>query len=166
MKESGADYVYVLGDTPTFIALRKPRWTRPATSPRSSTSSVAPSCRSSRTPPAISPTVITLEAYWLPTPCRIPGAAELGAAYEADTGKTGQQILGPSTPRRRSVMQAISKAGGTQARRRSVDAPRGPPNDTFVCGPIKFDANHTSPRWTWSSRQWQDATSGADLACG
>ena len=70
-----------------------------------------------------------------------PGAADLGAAYESDTGKKAGQILGPEYAAAQIMMQAISKAGGTEPQA-IVDA-LAATDGTFVCGPVKFDANHT-----------------------
>ena len=54
------------------------------------------------------------------------------------------------------MMQAITKAGGTEPQA-IVDA-LAATDGTFVCGPVKFDANHTSAL-NLVVAQWQNGTS-------
>ncbi len=154
MKESGADYVYVLGDTPTFIALRK-QMDAAGYEPKILYFQRGAQLQEFADAAGDLANGVTLEAYWLPT-MPYPGAAELGAAYEADTGKKAGQILGPEYAAAQIMMNAISKAGGTEPQA-IVDA-LAATDDTFVCGPVKFDANHTSAL-NLVVAQWQDATS-------
>jgi branched-chain amino acid transport system substrate-binding protein len=154
MKESGADYVYVLGDTPTFIALRK-QMDAAGYEPKILYFQRGAQLQEFADAAGDLANGITLEAYWLPT-MPYPGAAELGAAYEADTGKKAGQILGPEYAAAQIMMNAISKAGGTEPQA-IVDA-LAATDDTFVCGPIKFDENHTSAL-NLTVAQWQDGTS-------
>jgi branched-chain amino acid transport system substrate-binding protein len=154
MKESGADYVYVLGDTPTFIALRK-QMDAAGYEPKILYFQRGAQLQEFADAAGDLANGVTLEAYWLPT-MPYPGAAELGAAYEADTGKKAGQILGPEYAAAQIMMNAISKAGGTDPQA-IVDALKAT-DDTFVCGPIKFDENHTSAL-NLTVAQWQDGTS-------
>ena len=154
MKESGADYVYVLGDTPTFIALRK-QMDAAGYEPKILYFQRGAQLQEFADAAGDLANGITLEAYWLPT-MPYPGAAELGAAYEADTGKKAGQILGPEYAAAQIMMQAISKAGNTEPQA-IVDAIAAT-DDTFVCGPVKFDENHTSAL-NLVVAQWQDGTS-------
>jgi branched-chain amino acid transport system substrate-binding protein len=154
MKESGADYVYVLGDTPTFIALRK-QMDAAGYVPKLLYFQRGAQLQEFADAAGDIANGVTLEAYWLPT-MPYPGAADLGAAYEADTGKKAGQILGPEYAAAQIMMQAISKAGGTEPQA-IVDA-LAATDGTFVCGPVKFDANHTAAL-NLVVAQWQDGTS-------
>jgi branched-chain amino acid transport system substrate-binding protein len=154
MKESGADYVYVLGDTPTFIALRK-QMDAAGYEPKILYFQRGAQLQEFADAAGDLANGVTLEAYWLPT-MPYPGAAELGAAYEEDTGKKAGQILGPEYAAAQIMMQAISRAGNTEPQA-IVDA-LAATDDTFVCGPIKFDADHTAAL-DLVVAQWQDATS-------
>ena len=154
MKASGADYVYVLGDTPSFVALSK----------QMAAANYAPKILYYQRGAQLQEFAdaagdlangVTLEAYWLPT-MPYPGAAELGAAYESATGKKAGQILGPEYAAAQILTQAISRAGSTEPQA-IVDA-LAATDDTFVCGPVKFDENHTSAL-NLVVAQWQDGTS-------
>jgi branched-chain amino acid transport system substrate-binding protein len=154
MKESGADYVYVLGDTPTFIALRK-QMDAAGYEPKILYFQRGAQLQEFADAAGDLANGVTLEAYWLPT-MPYPGAAELGAAYEQETGKKAGQILGPEYAAAQIMMQAISRAGGTDPD--AIVEALAATDDTFVCGPIKFDAQHTSAL-DLVVAQWQDATS-------
>jgi branched-chain amino acid transport system substrate-binding protein len=154
MKESGADYVYVLGDTPTFIALRK-QMDAAGYEPKILYFQRGAQLQEFADAAGDLANGVTLEAYWLPT-MPYPGAAELGAAYEKETGKKAGQILGPEYAAAQIMMQAISRAGGTDPD--AIVEALAATDDTFVCGPIKFDAQHTSAL-DLVVAQWQDATS-------
>jgi branched-chain amino acid transport system substrate-binding protein len=154
MKASGADYVYVLGDTPTFIALRK-QMDAAGYTPKLLYFQRGAQLQEFADAAGDLANGVTLEAYWLPT-MPYPGAADLGAAYEQDTGKKAGQILGPEYAAAQIMMQAISKAGGTDPD--AIVNALAATDGTFVCGPVKFDANHTAAL-NLVVAQWQDGTS-------
>jgi branched-chain amino acid transport system substrate-binding protein len=154
MKASGADYLYILGDTPTFVALRK-QMDAAGYEPKILYFQRGAQLQEFADAAGALADGVTLEAYWLPT-MPYPGAADLGAAYEQDTGKKAGQIMGPEYAAAQIMMQAISKAGGTDPQK-IVDA-LAATDATFVCGPVKFDANHTSAL-NLVVAQWQNGTS-------
>jgi len=154
MKASGADYVYVLGDTPTFIALRK-QMDAAGYVPKILYFQRGAQLQEFADAAGSLADGVTLEAYWLPS-MPYPGAADLGAAYEQSTGKKAGQILGPEYAAAQIMMQAISKAGGTDPQK-VVDA-LAATDGTFVCGPIKFAADHTAAM-NLVVAQWQNGTS-------
>ena len=99
MKESGADYVYVLGDTPTFVALRK-QMDAAGYTPKILYFQRGAQLQEFADAAGDLSNGVTLEAYWLPS-MPYPGASDLGAALStSDTGKTGRPDPRPGVRRR------------------------------------------------------------------
>ena len=154
LKASDADYVYVLGDTPTFVALRKQMDAANYT-PKILYFQRGAQLQEFADASADLANGIVIEAYWLPE-MPYPGAAELGARYTTETGKKPGQILGPEFAAAQIMMAAISKAGSTEPQA-IVDAIAATDAE-FVCGPIKFEADHTSAL-SLVIAQWQNGSS-------
>ncbi len=154
LKNSDADYVYVLGDTPTFVALRK-QMDAANYLPKILYFQRGAQLQEFADASGDLASGITLEAYWLPE-MPYPGAAELGARYAEDTGKKPGQILGPEYASAQIMMDAISRAGSTEPQA-IVDAIAATDGE-FVCGPIKFAPDHTA-ELSLVVAQWQDGTS-------
>jgi branched-chain amino acid transport system substrate-binding protein len=151
LKSSGADYVIVLGDTPTLVAMRKQMDAADYT-PKALY--MARGSQLEQFAEALGPLSdgVNLESYW-PPEVPYPGAAELAKRYEEETGQTFGQMLGLEYTAAQIVMDAIEKAGTTDPSK--VNEAIGQTSGTFVGGPVKFDApNHTSVTpIIWS--QWQ-----------
>lgn len=154
LKNSDADYVYVLGDTPTFIALSK-QMDAAGYMPKILYYQRGAQLQEFADAAGELANGITLEAYWLPE-MPYPGAADLGARYAQDTGKKPGQIMGPEYAAAQIMMDAISRAGSTDPQA-IVDALAATDGE-FVCGPVKFAADHTC-ELSLVVAQWQDGTS-------
>jgi branched-chain amino acid transport system substrate-binding protein len=154
VKESGADYMIALGDTPQLVALRKQM---DAAGLKPKILDFARGAQLQQFADSLGPLSngVFIESYWLPE-LPYPGAAEVGKRYTTDTGQSMGQILGPEYAAGQIMFDAINRAG-TTAPHKIVDA-IGSTTGDFVCGPVKFDAKHTSAIpviWT----QWQDQKS-------
>ena len=165
VKESGADYMIALGDTPQLVALRKQM---DAAGLQPKILDFARGAQLQQFADALGPLSdgVFIESYWLPE-LPYPGAAEVGQRYIDETGQSMGQILGPEYAAAQIMMDALNAAGSTDPQK-VVDAIAATDGD-FVCGPVKFDAKHVSAIpviWT----QWQDQKSvivwPADVANG
>ena len=153
LKASDADYVYVLGHTPTFVALSK-QMDAANYLPKILYYQRGAQLQDFADASGELANGITLEAYWLPE-MPYSGAAELGARYAEDTGKQPGQILGPEYASAQIMMDAISRAGSTEPQA-IVDAIAAT-DDSYVCGPVKFAPDHTA-ELSLVVAQWQDGT--------
>jgi branched-chain amino acid transport system substrate-binding protein len=165
VKESGADYMIALGDTPQLVALRK-QMDAAGLKPKILDFARGAQLQQFADSLGSLSNGVMIESYWLPE-LPYPGAAEVGKRYTADTGQSMGQILGPEYAAGQIMFDAINRAGSTDPQK-IVDAIAATSGD-FVCGPVKFDAKHTSAIpviWT----QWQDQKSvivwPADVATG
>jgi branched-chain amino acid transport system substrate-binding protein len=94
---------------------------------------------------------VLVGGYW-DSSFPFPGAAELRQQFEKETGKTYSQHIADSTAAAQVLMDAISAAGSTD--KEKVNAALAKTNKTYVVGPVKFDAKHTS-KLPIVELQWQ-----------
>ncbi|HTX69953.1 MAG TPA: amino acid ABC transporter substrate-binding protein [Thermoleophilia bacterium] len=154
LKQSNADYVIALGDTPQLVALRKQM---DAAGYKPKILDFARGAQLQQFADSLGPLSngVFIESYWLPA-LPYPGAAEVGKRYTTETGQSMGQILGPEYAAAQIMMDAINRAGTTDPQK--IVAAIAATDGDFVCGPVKFDAKHTSAIpviWT----QWQDQKS-------
>ncbi len=141
LKNSGADYVIFLGDTPQEVALRK-QMAAAGYTPK--ILYIVRGGQLQQFADALGPLSdgIILESYWLPD-LPYPGAAELGQEYTSSTGQSFGQILGLEYTAAQVLTEAITKADSTDPTK--INDALGQTDGTYVGGPVKFDApNHTS----------------------
>jgi branched-chain amino acid transport system substrate-binding protein len=81
-----------------------------------------------------------------------PGAARLRQAFERQTGQTYSQHIADSYAAAQILLDGISAAGSTDAGK--LNQAIGRTDKTYVVGPVKFDAQHTS-RLPIAELQWQ-----------
>ena len=154
LKNSGADYVIALGDTPTLVALRK-QMDAAGYKPKILDFARGAQLQQFADATGALSNGIFIESYWLPE-MPYPGAAEIGQRFTAETGQSMGQILGPEYAAGQIMMDAINRAGSTDPQK-IVDAIQATTGD-FACGPVKFNAKHVSAIpviWT----QWQNQKS-------
>jgi branched-chain amino acid transport system substrate-binding protein len=84
---------------------------------------------------------VLVGGYWDPS-FPYPGAADLGKRFEAETKQTQSQHIADSHAAAQVLMDAIAAAGSLDAEK--VNAAIGKTNKSYVIGPVKFDATHTS----------------------
>jgi branched-chain amino acid transport system substrate-binding protein len=94
---------------------------------------------------------VLVGGYWDPS-LPYPGAKELGAQYEKETGQTQSQHIADSTTAAQVLLDAIKAAGTTD--KEKVNAAIKKTNKTYVAGPIQFDAKHTA-KLKLVEDQWQ-----------
>jgi branched-chain amino acid transport system substrate-binding protein len=154
LKESDADYVVALGDTPVLIALRKQM---DAAGYKPKVMDFARGAQLQQFSDALGPLAegIVIDSYWTPD-TGYPGAAELGTRFEEESDISIGQMVGPSYATGQILMDAITAANSTDPQK-IVDAIAATDGD-FVCGPIKFDANHTATLQSLIT-QWQSGKS-------
>ena len=152
LKNSNADYVIFLGDTPQEVALRK----------QMASAGYAPKilyfvrgAQLQQFADALGPLSdgVMLEAYWLPE-MPYPGAKELGDEYASSTGQSIGQILGLEYTAAQILTDAITKANSEDPTK--INTALGETDGTYVGGPVRFDApNHTSVT-PLTFTQWQN----------
>jgi branched-chain amino acid transport system substrate-binding protein len=154
LKESGADYVVALGDTPVLIALRKQM---DAAGYKPKVMDFARGAQLQQFSDALGPLAegIVIDSYWTPD-TGYPGAAELGARFDEEADFSIGQMVGPSYATGQILMDAITAADSTDPQK-IVDAIAATDGE-YVCGPIKFDANHTATLQSLLT-QWQGGKS-------
>jgi branched-chain amino acid transport system substrate-binding protein len=154
LKESGADYVVALGDTPVLIALRKQM---DAAGYKPKVMDFARGAQLQQFSDALGPLAegIVIDSYWTPE-AGYPGAAELGARFNKEAGFSIGQMVGPSYATGQILMDAITAANSTDPQK-IVDAIAATDGE-YVCGPVKFDANHTATLQSLLT-QWQSGKS-------
>ena len=94
---------------------------------------------------------ILVGGYWDPS-LKYPGAKTLADEFEKETGNTSSQHIADSATAAQVLLDAMAKAGTTD--KEKVNAAIAQTNKTYVAGPIKFDANHTS-KLALVEDQWQ-----------
>lgn len=94
---------------------------------------------------------ILVGGYWDPS-FPYPGAADLGKRFESETRQTQSQHIADSYTAAQVLFDAISKAGSLD--RDKINDAIGKTDKTYVVGPVKFDADHTS-RIPIAIIQWQ-----------
>ena len=94
---------------------------------------------------------IIVGGYW-DASFPFPGAAKLRTRYEKETGQTYSQHIADSYAAAQVLLDAIARAGSLDAGK--INDAISKTNKTYVVGPVKFDANHTS-RLPIVELQWQ-----------
>ncbi len=84
---------------------------------------------------------VTVGGYWDPS-FPYPGASTLRQEFEHQTGQTWSQHIADTDAAAQVLLDAIARAGSTD--KAKVNAAIGQTNKTYVVGPVKFDASHTS----------------------
>ena len=135
VKESGADYMIALGDTPQLVALRK-QMDAAGLQPKILDFARGAQLQQFADSLGTLSNGVFIESYWLPE-LPYPGAAEVGKRYTDDTGQSMGQILGPEYAAGQIMFDAIDRAGTTDPQK-IVDAIAATSGD-FVCGPVKFN---------------------------
>lgn len=95
---------------------------------------------------------ILVAAYWDPT-FPLPGAQELTAAFEKETGQTWSSHIASSYSVAKIMFDAIARAGSTDGD--AINEELSKTDATYTVGPVKFDENHTS-RLPIAVSQWQE----------
>jgi branched-chain amino acid transport system substrate-binding protein len=95
---------------------------------------------------------ILVGGYWDPS-LPYPGAKDLGAQFEKETGNTQSQHIADSNAAAAVLLDAFNAAGTTD--KEKVNAAIGKTDKTYVAGPIKFAADHTA-KLSLVEVQWQD----------
>jgi branched-chain amino acid transport system substrate-binding protein len=154
LKQSGADYVIALGDTPTLVALRK-QMDAAGYKPKILDFARGAQLQQFADATGSLSDGIFIESYWLPE-MPYPNAQTIGQRFTDATGQSMGQILGPEYAAGQIMLDALNRSGSTDPTK-LVQAIQATDGD-FVCGPVKFGANHTSAIpviWT----QWQNQKS-------
>lgn len=94
---------------------------------------------------------VLVGGYWDPS-FPYPGAAELGRRFEAETNQTQSQHIADSHAAAQVLLDAIAAAGSLE--REAINAAIGRTDKSYVVGPVRFDASHTS-RIPVTVMQWQ-----------
>jgi branched-chain amino acid transport system substrate-binding protein len=98
---------------------------------------------------------VMVGGYWDPS-FPYPGAAELKTQFEKETGKTSSQHIADSNAAANVLLDAIAAAGSLDAKK--INEAIGKTDKTYVVGPVKFDAAHTS-KLPMVMTQWQGGKS-------
>ncbi|MCC7099457.1 MAG: amino acid ABC transporter substrate-binding protein [Rubrivivax sp.] len=94
---------------------------------------------------------VLVGGYWDPS-FPYPGAAELGSRFETQTKQTQSQHIADSHAAAQVLLDAIAAAGSLD--REKINTAIGRTDKSYVVGPVKFDAEHTS-RIPITMMQWQ-----------
>lgn len=94
---------------------------------------------------------ILVGGYWDPS-LPYPGAKDLAAQFEKETGNTSSQHIADSVTAASVLLDAIKAAGSTD--KAKVNAAIAKTDKTYVAGPIKFAADHTA-KLNLVEDQWQ-----------
>jgi branched-chain amino acid transport system substrate-binding protein len=84
---------------------------------------------------------VLVGGYWDPS-FPYPGASTLRSEFEKQTGQSWSQHIADSDTAAQILLDAIRRAGSTDATK--INTAIGETDKTYVVGPIKFDADHTS----------------------
>ena len=90
--------------------------------------------------------------YWDPS-FPYPGAAALRTEFEKETGQTFSQHIADTDTAAQVLLDAIGRAGTLD--KTAINKQIGLTDKTYVVGPIKFGADHTSTL-PMVEEQWQD----------
>jgi branched-chain amino acid transport system substrate-binding protein len=84
---------------------------------------------------------VLVGGYWDPS-FPYPGAAALAKRFETETKQTQSQHIADSHAAAQVLLDAIAAANSLD--REKINAAIAKTNKSYVIGPVKFDANHTS----------------------
>jgi branched-chain amino acid transport system substrate-binding protein len=94
---------------------------------------------------------VLVGGYWDPS-FPHPGAADLAKRFEAETKQSQSQHIADAHAAAQVLLDAIAAAGSTD--REKINAAIAKTDKTYVVGPVKFEADHTS-RLPITLMQWQ-----------
>jgi branched-chain amino acid transport system substrate-binding protein len=97
---------------------------------------------------------VIVGGYWDPS-FPFPGAAELGAAFTAETGRSVSQHIADSYTAARVLLDAIVAAGSLD--RQKINAAIAATDRLYPVGPVKFGENHAAALQI-AELQWQHGT--------
>jgi len=97
---------------------------------------------------------VMVGGYWDPS-FEFPGAAELGAAFTNETGRSVSQHIADSYTAARVLLDAIAAAGSLD--RQKINGAIAATNRVYPVGPVKFGDNHAAPL-DIAELQWRDGT--------
>jgi branched-chain amino acid transport system substrate-binding protein len=95
---------------------------------------------------------VMVGGFWDPS-FPFPGAKEIWAAYEKETGRPGSQQIAGTYTAAMVLFDAIEAADSLDPQK--INAAIAKTDKTFVVGPVKFDAGHAS-KFPMSELQWQN----------
>jgi branched-chain amino acid transport system substrate-binding protein len=98
---------------------------------------------------------VMVGGYWDPS-FPFPGAKQLMAEFEKETGQTGSQHIADTDTAATVLLQAIERAGTLDPT--SINNQIAKTNGMFVAGQVKFNAQHTSTL-PMVEEQWQNGQS-------
>jgi branched-chain amino acid transport system substrate-binding protein len=153
VKASGADIVLADTDTPTAIDLRR-QMHQYGYTPKMLVidRGAEPEQYAKALGPLADGTLVG--GYWSPD-SPYPGSRSLAALFEQQTHQTWSQHIGDSYTAAMVLLDAIERAGSTDAQR--VNAAIGQTNGIYVVGPVRFDhpgLPHAAPLPV-TEDQWQ-----------
>jgi branched-chain amino acid transport system substrate-binding protein len=153
-KQSGADMVLAVFPPPAAIALRK----------QLAAASYTPKVlviEEGAEPLAFAQALgklangVWVGGYW-DSSFPYPGATEIRKQFESETGQTYSQHIADTATAAQVLLDAITRAGTLN--KTTVNGEIAKTDKTYVVGPIKFDANHTSTL-PMVEEQWQNGQS-------
>lgn len=150
-KSKGADIVLVDAVTPPAIAIRKQMASEGYKPKVLDIEKGAEPVQFAQALGKLSDGVL-VGGYWDPT-FPFPGATELAKDFESETHLTSSQHIADSYAAAQILLDAIAAAGSTDADK--INEAIGKTNKTYVVGPVKFAADHTSTL-PIVSEQWQN----------
>jgi len=97
---------------------------------------------------------VVVGGYWDPS-FEFPGAAELGAAFTSETGRSVSQHIADSYTAARVLLDAIATAGSLDPQK--INGAIAATDRVYPVGPVKFGDNHAAPL-AIAELQWQGGT--------
>jgi branched-chain amino acid transport system substrate-binding protein len=149
-KSKGADVVLVDAITPQAIAIRKQMAAAGYTPKVINIEKGAEPVQFAEALGKLSDGVL-VGGYWDPS-FPYPGAADLAKAFESETKLSSSQHIADSYTAAQVLLDAIAAAGSTDPEK--INEAIAKTDKTYVAGPIKFDADHTS-KLPIVAVQWQ-----------
>jgi branched-chain amino acid transport system substrate-binding protein len=149
-KSKGADVVLVDAITPQAIAIRKQMAAAGYTPKVINIEKGAEPVQFAEALGKLSDGVL-VGGYWDPS-FPYPGAADLAKAFESETKLSSSQHIADSYTAAQVLLDAIAAAGSTDPEK--INEAIAKTDKTYVVGPIKFEADHTS-KLPIVAVQWQ-----------
>lgn len=150
VKSAQADIVLVMSSTPQAVAIRK-QMASADVNPKIVVMERGGEPSQFHEALGLLSTGVLVGGYWDST-FPFPGAAELAANFEKETGLTRSQHIASSYTVAKIMLDAIAKAGSLNGDKINDEIAKT--DATYVVGPVKFDANHTS-KLPMVVTQWQ-----------
>jgi branched-chain amino acid transport system substrate-binding protein len=95
---------------------------------------------------------VMVGGFWDPS-FPFPGAKEIWAAYEKETGATGSQQIAGAYTAAKVLLDSIEAANSLDPQK--INAAIAKTDKTYVVGPVKFDEGHAS-KFPMAELQWQN----------